>query len=89
MHYDVTDKYILSLNCFVRMDFLEQYHIEGAVEMWEEMKSPFLENYTNDSRFIGDFKRRRQWCHYNITSENSECYVNITLVDIIVCKDER
>jgi hypothetical protein len=32
-------KYILSLICFVRMDFSEQYHIEGKAR--DVVRSPF------------------------------------------------
>jgi hypothetical protein len=44
--------YILSLICFVRMDFSGQHYIEG--EEWDAMRNPFWAKHINDSTFIKD-----------------------------------
>ena len=54
--------YILSLICFVRMDFWGKYRIE-----YEMRWSPFWAKHVKDSMFIHDLSRWCHWRQYNIT----------------------
>ena len=49
------------------MDFSE----EGP-ETWDTMRSPLRAKHINNSMFIKDLVRWRQWRHYSITIKNSD-----------------
>ena len=72
---------VLSLICFVRMDFSELYRNEGKV--WDVMKSPLRAKHINDSMFIDDLAR---WRQYSITLENSnKDTLNVYCAGTTVC----
>ena len=84
-------KYILSLICLTKMDFSEQYHIEGKVR--DVVRSPFWAKHINivclSISMIN--KRWRQWCQYNAT-KSVIIYLYHTcslIIDIIVCKNQK
>ena len=74
------DNCILSLICFVRMDFSEQYHIKG--EAWDAIRSLFLAKNVNESMFSEDLYIFPLICtHDNIFTHDNIYYhhdMNIT-----------
>ena len=51
--YEMSILYILSLICFVRIDFSEQHHMEGKARR-DATRNPFQAKHINDSMFIED-----------------------------------
>lgn len=57
--------------------------------MRDSMKSPFLERLINDSMFIEDWSR---WRQYDVPLEINDIFfhtVRAAWLNIIVCKDQR
>jgi hypothetical protein len=64
---------------FANMYFWEQYHIEVKPEMQDAMRIPFQAKHINNSIFIEDLLRWRQWRHYNVALLHIEINDNMSV----------